>query len=67
MVTRKTKVNMNGVAFYITEDLLGFFFAKFVEIAVVSSVQFMASIANGDFDIMFILPRKVISLKYQMY
>lgn len=67
MVARKTKVNMHGVALYITEDQLGFFFAKFVEIADVSSVQCKASIANGDFDIMVTLVRKVISRKTQMF
>lgn len=58
MGIRKTNVNLHGVTLYITVNHLGFFFAKFVEVADVSSLQLKASIATGGFDIKGTLTRK---------
>lgn len=66
MGIRKTNVNLHGVTLYITVDLLAFFFAKFVEVADVSSLQLKANIATGGFDIKGTLTRKKISWKSQM-
>lgn len=49
MSITKTKVTFHGVPLYITENHLGFFFAKFGEVAGVSSVKSKAGIATGDF------------------
>lgn len=57
MGTRKTNVTFHGASLYIGEDLLGFYFAKFREVAVVLSVKSKAGIATGDFEIMLTLTR----------
>lgn len=59
MRTKKTKVILYGVPLYISEDLLGHFFAKFGEFADVSSIRSKTGIATGDVEIMVTLTGKV--------
>lgn len=37
--TRKTKMTLHGVPLYISDNYLGFFFAKFGEVSSVSSIK----------------------------
>lgn len=54
MGTRKTKVTLYRVPLYISEDHLRYFFAKFHEVTVVSSIKSKTSII----EIMLTLTRK---------